>query len=120
MKIFSKDHIIRMKTLTITIISLFLFVSAPHHGLASESVIQTDPALELIQSLGCKGCHKIKGDGGSLAPDLTQIGSRMTAEQIHNHLVAPSDTRTKGFMPSYSTLTENDLNLITQYLYNLR
>lgn len=109
-----------MKTIAITLLSLFLIVSVPRHGQTTEAVNPTDPALQLIQSLGCKGCHTIKGGGGSLAPDLTQIGSRMTAEQIHNHLVAHSDTRTGGFMPSYSTLTENDLNLITQYLYNLR
>lgn len=80
----------------------------------------TDPALNLIQALGCKGCHTIKGDGGSLASDLTQVGSRLTAAQISARLTAHTEARTKGFMPSYNSLGKADLNLISQYLYNLR
>jgi cytochrome c2 len=109
-----------MRTLVILIISLFLINAAPINVLAAEANKQIDPAQALIQALGCKGCHTINKNGGTLAPDLTQIGSRMTAAQIHSHLVAHSDTQTKGFAPSYSTLNEQNLKLISQYLYNLR
>lgn len=89
-------------------------------GLNSRTVAAAQSAPELIQALGCRGCHVIQGSGGTLAPDLTQIGSRMTVEQIKSHLTAAPETRTGGFMPSYATLPENDLNAISQHLYNLR
>ncbi len=79
-----------------------------------------DPALELIHTFGCKGCHSIQGDGSSTAPDLTNIGSRMTVNQIKGQLTAPVESRSGGFMPSYKTLSEHELDLISQYLYNLR
>jgi mono/diheme cytochrome c family protein len=88
--------------------------------LPAENSAETDrQAMELIQTLGCKGCHTIKGDGGSLAADLTQIGSRMTAEQIYAQLIAKPDSRKTGFMPSYGTLARKQLEAISNYLYNL-
>jgi|GEM_PF-810549 len=116
---FSKDSDFSMRTFVILVISLFFISAVPIKGQAAEANQQIDPALELIQALGCKGCHTINKKGGTIAPDLTQIGSRMTVDQIHSHLIAHRDTRTKGFMPSYATLSENHLQLISQYLYNL-
>ncbi len=81
---------------------------------------ESEQAMELIHALGCKGCHTIKDDGGSLAAELTQIGSRMTAEQIRAQLIADPDSRQTGFMPSYGTLTRKELETISNYLYNLR
>jgi cytochrome c2 len=89
-------------------------------SIAADKSNPPDPALTLIHALGCKGCHRIQEDGGSLAPDLTQVGSRLTADQINSQLTAHTDTRTKGFMPSYSSLAQEDLELISKYLYNLR
>ncbi|MBN1957126.1 MAG: c-type cytochrome [Desulfuromonadales bacterium] len=87
---------------------------------ATDASPEQDKALALIHALGCKGCHSIKGDGGSLASDLTQIGSRMTTTQIYEFLIAETDSRTQGFMPSYRSLDKADLELISHYLYNLR
>lgn len=87
---------------------------------ATDDAPQIDPALELIHVMGCKGCHIINGDGGSQTTDLTHIGSRLTAKQIEIQLTADPATRTKGFMPSYSSLPKDDLQRICDYLYNLR
>ncbi|MFK5925208.1 MAG: hypothetical protein QM483_01130 [Desulfuromusa sp.] len=110
-----------MKRLLTLVLILFLCGIFPIVAVAAENTPpQLDPALELIHALGCKGCHMISGDGGSLAQDLTQIGSRLTANQIEAHLTADPATRTKGFMPSYHSLPATDLQRIGEYLYNLR
>ena len=111
---------IRMKT--IITISLILFICGGFSAaiIAAKDIPKIDPALELIHVLGCKSCHIINGDGGSLAADLTQIGSRLTAKQIDTQLTAHASTRTTGFMPSYSSLPKDDLQRISDYLYNLR
>ena len=99
----------------ITILAVMLFHSA---ALAAEPAQEQDRAVLLIQELGCRGCHIIQSDGGSLAPDLTQIGSRMTASQIKAFLINHTTTE-RGFMPRYSSLTETELQLISEYLYQL-
>ena len=98
---------------------LFLCGIFPLAVIAADETPKIDPTLELIHALGCKGCHMINGDGGSQAADLTQVGSRLTAKQIETQLTAASATRTTGFMPNYSSVPKDDLQRISDYLYNL-
>ncbi|MCF6265424.1 MAG: cytochrome c [Desulfuromusa sp.] len=109
-----------MKITATILLIFFLGGMIPTAAIAVDNAAKINPALELIQVLGCKACHTIHGDGGSLAADLTQIGSRLTAAQIEALLTAAASTREKGFMPSYSTLPKEDLQRISNYLYNLR
>lgn len=108
-----------MKSLSaiVLIVCSLIFITAS--AIAADDTPQIDPALELIHALGCKGCHMISADGGSLATDLTKIGSRMSAKQIKAQLIADPATRTTGFMPSYRSLPEKDLDRISEYLYTL-
>lgn len=108
-----------MKTPAIIFFILFLCGIFFTTAIAADETPQVDPELELIHALGCKGCHVIRGKGGSLATDLTQIGSRMSAKQIEAQLTADPATRLKGFMPSYISLPKNDLQRVSEYLYNL-
>ncbi len=80
---------------------------------------QEPQGLNLIHTLGCKGCHIIQGDGSALGPDLTQIGSRMTAARIQALLIAPASIREK-YMPDYKSVNTEDLEIISNYLYQLR
>lgn len=109
-----------MKFLKIVLLLLAFSGIMTAATIAAADTSPVDPALQLIHALGCKGCHSINGDGGSLAPDLTQIGSRFTSNQIEALLIVPTKTRTRGFMPSYSSLPKSELQLISNYLYNLR
>ncbi|SDZ80469.1 Cytochrome c [Desulfuromusa kysingii] len=105
----------QFKIIVLIISSLFLVTLAT----AADKSAQIDPTLELINVLGCKGCHTIGAEGGSLAADLTQIGSRMSAQQIKAQLIVEPADRTGGFMPSYRPLLEEDLDRISEYLYSL-
>ncbi|MEA3363724.1 MAG: c-type cytochrome [Thermodesulfobacteriota bacterium] len=109
-----------MKTIATIFLILFFCGMVPIVAIAGDDAPKNNPELEFIQVFGCKACHMIHGDGGSLAADLTQIGSRLTAAQIEALLTADTSTRTKGFMPSYSTLSKEELQRISNYLYNLR
>ncbi len=99
---------------------LFFCAIIPTLAIAVDNTPQIDPVLELIHTLGCKGCHMISGEGGSLAPDLTQIGSRLTAIQIEAQLTTGTASQGKSFMPSYNSLSINELKQMGKYLYNLR
>jgi hypothetical protein len=100
------------------IISLLVLFTAPVLC-AAENKNQAE-ARRLIDALGCKGCHKLQGDGSTLAPALDHIGSRLTRKQISDHLAAHAKTRKTGFMPSYNTTPKAELKIISEFLYNLQ
>ena len=47
----------------------------------------------------CKNCHRIKGKGETLGPDLSQIGKRYTRTQMLQHVLAPSRFMEPKYVP---------------------
>ena len=45
----------------------------------------------LVESSGCFDCHRIGDRGSRLGPDLSDIGSRRTADRLQQALVAPDE-----------------------------
>lgn len=76
-------------------------------------------ANQLVESLGCRGCHRIQDFGGSLAPDLTAIGTRLTTAEITERLASHSRSGKDRLMPSYTTLSTEEINKLSSYLYQL-
>lgn len=62
-------------------------------GLAGGS---TDPKA-IIQAAGCLACHKLEGQGQTIAPDLTHVGSRRDAESIRKKILDPMSSIAKGY-----------------------
>jgi mono/diheme cytochrome c family protein len=56
----------------------------------------TDPKA-LIKEAGCRNCHMLDGEGGAMAPDLTHVGARRDAKSLHQKIVDPGSSITKGF-----------------------
>src|SRR5437870_8860147 len=61
-------------------------------GLAGGS---TDPKA-IIQAAGCLACHKLDGQGQTIAPDLTHVGSRRDDESIRKKILDPMSSIAKG------------------------
>lgn len=107
-----------MKTITtLFIISLALVGFITTTTFAATDTQKISPELELIQVLGCKGCHTFAGKGGTLAANLDQIGTRLTAAEIEKKLVDGSSDN-QNFMPSYKTVPTADRQSISSFLYN--
>jgi mono/diheme cytochrome c family protein len=48
----------------------------------------------------CKACHKLKGEGSAaLGPDLTHVGSKMSAAKIKALMQNPKKFNPKSIMP---------------------
>jgi ubiquinol-cytochrome c reductase cytochrome b subunit len=75
---------------------------------------------QLVKTLGCLGCHTIKGEGGKTGPDLSAEGSRgrtreWLAEQIRN----PKSHNPASAMPAFSGLEDGQVNALVEYLQGL-
>jgi len=83
----------------------------------------TDP-MTIIRGAGCTGCHKINGEGGAIGPDLTHVGSRLSANLIRESILLPDAKVAKGFekfkgvMPKTfgNQLTAAQLEALVQFL----
>jgi len=77
-------------------------------------------AAELIDSLGCKGCHTLNGGGGTLGPALDAVGKRLDGSQIRRQLLDPKAANPGSMMPSYANLPEKDIDALVDYLKDLK
>jgi mono/diheme cytochrome c family protein len=69
---------------------------------------------EIVAQSGCLACHKIGENGGTLGPNLTNIGSRIPRNAILRSLKAGP-----GIMPSFETLPPRKQKEIADYLSSL-
>lgn len=73
-------------------------------GGAAFAAGSTDPKA-IIQSAGCLACHKLDGQGQTIAPDLTHVGARRDATSIRAKIlnpmasIAPGYEKLAGIMP---------------------
>jgi quinoprotein glucose dehydrogenase len=66
--------------------------------------IATQPArcgrdVFFSKKVGCYGCHKIDGQGGSAGPDLSQIGRFRDPRSLLEAIVFPSSTIVPDYRP---------------------
>ncbi len=55
---------------------------------------------------GCTTCHMIRGEGGYLGPDLTNLGVTLNLARIREGLLDPNKRFAKGFDPVAVTLPD--------------
>jgi len=68
----------------------------------------------------CAQCHKIKGQGGVIGPDLTSIASRKDAAGLQNFLKDPKKQNPTSAMPSFEDMQDYDLKALVEYLGDLK
>ena len=89
-------------------------------GIANGS---TDP-MTMIRGAGCTGCHKVGTEGGAIGPNLTHVGSRLSAVLIRECILKPDTRVAKGYekfvgvMPKMfgNQLTGAQLEALVQFL----
>lgn len=65
---------------------------------------------------GCKGCHMIKGEGGVIGPDLTQVTSRRSDDWIYDQIRNSRKHNPESRMPVFDHLKGREIRAVIQYL----
>jgi menaquinol-cytochrome c reductase cytochrome b/c subunit len=112
---------VAMTAMSLTIVVMaYLTYKGANAGPPTNVEMKVPPQYEagklVVAQSACLACHKIGDSGnGTLAPDLTHIGSRIPRNAIKRSLVAGP-----GIMPSFKSLGEEKLNEVADFLAYLK
>lgn len=86
-------------------------------------VLAQGPSVEagntIYNDQGCAVCHAIQGVGGTLGPDLTDVGQRRDADYLIQFTGNPKSVDPNATMPPYPNLRGVELQSIALYLLSL-
>ena len=88
--------------LSLIVLILFLVSCAPD-------------GAKLFQNKGCINCHRFKGVGGSICPDLTDVTKRRSDAWIRQQLKDPTVNNPNSKMPNVG-LSDKEIDAIISYL----
>ena len=72
----------------------------------------------LVENLGCLGCHTIRGEGSSIAPELTNLKGKVNAEWLYGWIANPKAYFPNSRMPVFN-LTRDQSVAIGDYLLSV-
>ncbi len=70
---------------------------------------------DLVDRLGCLGCHSLQGQGRNRGPAWDGLGARLTPEAIKKQILTP-----RGRMPSFAQIRPEELEALVEYLSGLK
>jgi mono/diheme cytochrome c family protein len=77
-----------------------------------------DQGKEVFADFGCVACHKVKGEGGELGPDLTRAGFMLQPQFIYRWVRNPLSFKPHTRMPNLD-LSDQEALAVTLYLSTL-
>jgi len=90
----------------------------PENFVKHRSPAELQGAL-VFQYKNCRNCHALEGIGGQRGPDLSDIGARMTANQLIDQV--SNGTPGGGNMPAYGKqMSANEMDVLISFLVSLR
>lgn len=74
---------------------------------------------QIFLSAGCSNCHQIDGRGGTIGPDLSNIGAKRNADYLEKFIGTPKKVNPGTIMPA-ANLSEAKLSALVNYLKELK
>lgn len=72
-----------------------------------------------LAKFGCAACHSVLGTQSPVGPNLTDVGKRLSVEQIRASIADPKAVIAEGFppiMPEFPHMTLTELELLVRFL----
>ena len=70
----------------------------------------------LFRSEGCINCHRFRGEGGNMGPDLTGVAGRRSDEWIARQIHNSKENNPSSRMPGFSHLSGWQVRSLVKYL----
>lgn len=74
------------------------------------------PARKLINSQGCKACHALEGDGGTMAGSFEDMRAKLSRKSVHLQLVNQAGRHGKDRILDFSHLSETEIECLVNFL----
>jgi|Deesub1362A_J573_1020465.scaffolds.fasta_scaffold00068_74 cbb3-type cytochrome oxidase cytochrome c subunit len=71
---------------------------------------------ELFVKEGCVNCHRLRGVGGSIGPDLTEVFRRRSEDFVRQQIREPLRNDPHSVMPSFGHLSDREVEALLEYL----
>ena len=108
--------------LVLVVLALWLVVSPPRFWLNLTKSVQPSAAVggQLVDDNGCRGCHRIGGEGALKGPDLDEVVMRQSAADpaqvtLRLWLRDPKAIKSNTAMPNFH-LSDSQIEAILLYL----
>lgn len=95
-----------------------LFISLLPVAATAEPADSEALARRLLNSQGCKACHRIEEAGATTGPSLEKVGSRLSPEQLRAMLVNPQKRHARERIGDFSHLQDHEIEALTLFLSN--
>jgi ubiquinol-cytochrome c reductase cytochrome b subunit len=74
----------------------------------------------LFTSQGCIACHTVRGQGGSMGPDLSNIGAQgLSRAWLTQQIQNPTSHNPSTQMPAFGSLSDQQVNQLVDFLESL-
>ena len=95
-----------------------LFLSPTHAALMAYIILSgcTYDGDVLFHEQGCINCHRFKGSGGMMGPDLTAVAERQSREWMNQYLANPKRKNPQARMPAFTHLSKHERQAIIDFL----
>jgi ubiquinol-cytochrome c reductase cytochrome b subunit len=101
----------------LVILEVWGALSAPTRPQGADNQLALD-GQTVYRSVNCAYCHSINGVGGAIGPDLSNIASTLTKDQITSYLQNP-DLMVPNTLHPKLQFTPDELNALVAYLETL-
>lgn len=81
---------------------------------------QAESKGEQLFNQKCAMCHVVRGKGGAIGPELTNVAARMKEADLKVQLENPKKKNASSSMPSYKTLSKPDMDAMLVFLRTLK
>lgn len=77
-------------------------------ALLDEPLVNRDfqQGKDMFEATLCSSCHSVRGEGGAIGPDLTQVGSRFSPKDILEHTLDPNKEISDQYAASVFTMKD--------------